>query len=169
MNGKSLVKTVNKLLMSMKNKTLLFILAVSIIASFAKAQDKIVIQDTVYYHLDTAAIPIKDRMFAFDEEAGTVSYVVLCKCYPWETDLRFFYTKTKNTKTISKEAFRKIKTISITQLIEIGVKYAKDRIDRHVFFFIEPNGKNMKVTKVYLSDPRKPQGSTITVETVHPN
>ncbi|MBB6502811.1 hypothetical protein [Pedobacter cryoconitis] len=134
-----------------------------------KAQSEKVKKDTVYYHLDTTAIPIKDRMFAIDEEAGTVSYVLLCKCYPWETDLRFFYTKGKNTKSISKEEFSKIKTISITQLIEIAVKYAKDRIDRHTFFFILPNGKNMKVTKAYLSDPRKPRAPTITVETVNPN
>lgn len=154
------------------NYILIFLLSIILTtAQKVKAQNKKEIQDTIYYKLDTSAVPLKDRMFNIEIEDKYKGYILKCKCYPWETDLVFFSRRDRSneTKNISLESFNKIKTISIPQLIEIAVKYAKDRLDKHKFFFIEPNGKAMKVTRVYLSDPRKPQGPSIDTEYIHPN
>ncbi|MBB6498484.1 hypothetical protein [Pedobacter cryoconitis] len=139
--------------------------------SKVKAQDKKIIQDTVYYHLDTAAIPIKDRVFQFDIEGSCKEYILACKCYPGGSDLVFisWINRPNWTKNISLDSFNKIKTISITELINIAVQYAKDKIDRHKLFFIEPNDKNMKVTAVYLAEPLKSRAPSICSQIVRSN
>lgn len=130
-----------------------------IISQKVKAQSKQETLDTVYYKLDTSAVPLKDRMFKIEIEGKHKGYILKCKCYPWETDLVFFsrIDRTYETKAISLASFNKINTISITKLIEIAVKYGQEKIERHKFFFIEPNGQTMKVTRVYLLKPEKPQ------------
>lgn len=125
----------------------------------ANAQQNKIKQDTVYYKLDTSSVPIKDRMFSMDQEASFKEYILLCKCDPWGNDLVFYSNidRPNETKTISKETFNQIKTISITRLIEIWTQYGKDRINKYKMFFIIPDAKRYKMTNVYLFGPRKPQ------------
>ncbi|AMP98708.1 hypothetical protein AY601_1797 [Pedobacter cryoconitis] len=123
------------------------------------AQNKKEKLDTVYYKLDTSNVPIQDRMFKIETDVKYKGYILQCKCYPWNTDVVFFSRRDRSgdVKNISIESFSKINTISITQLIDIVAQYGKEKIDRHKFFFIEPDGKTMKVTRAYLSEPKKPQ------------
>ena len=124
-----------------------------------EAQNKKEKLDTIYYKLDTSNVPIHDRMFKIETDVKYKGYILQCKCYTWNTDVVFFSRRDRSgeVKNISTGSFSKINTISITQLIDIVVQYGKEKIDRHKFFFIEPDGQTMKVTRVYLSDPKKPQ------------
>ncbi|KIO74471.1 hypothetical protein TH53_26225 [Pedobacter lusitanus] len=135
------------------------IIGILILFCFQRAsaqQDKIK-YDSVYYKLDTTSVAIKDRMFSFDQEAHFKEYILLCKCYPQNKDVLFYSNTTRpnDTKSISLEEFNQIKTVSITQLIEMAVNFSKHRIDKQRFFFIFPDGKNMKMTRVTLAEPLK--------------
>ncbi|QNK64824.1 hypothetical protein H7F33_10230 [Pedobacter sp. PAMC26386] len=125
-------------------------------------------QDTVFYFLDTVATPAKDRIIRIERETPYLGYIILCKCYPLNADPVFYTRIDSYKKVISKEEFAKIKTISLTRLIEIAVKYANDKIYSHKFFFIEPDGNNMKVTKVTLEGPRKPDAILYNTKKIKP-
>lgn len=141
--------------------------------NFADAQNKKIKQDTVYYFIDTTSVPIKDKMIREEIEEPFKLFVLLCRCYPGGTNPAFssFMTKTDNAKYISIKDFHRLKTISLAELINITVEYAKDGINKHSFFFIEPKRDEMKITKVYLIAPRKPQesldGNGVEIRPVH--
>ncbi|MBB6270796.1 hypothetical protein HDF26_001223 [Pedobacter cryoconitis] len=122
----------------------------------AEAQSKRVEQDTIFYFLDTVAIPANHRVIDIERESQYVGYILRCKCYPLNADPVFYTRVDSYKKIISKEEFNKIKTVSLKKLIEIAVKYAKEKVYSYKFFFIEPAGKDMKVIKVNLEGPRKP-------------
>lgn len=112
-------------------------------------------KDTVYYLLDTAAIPVKERMFVIEREGNAMVYILKCGCYPSATGIPFFYNiYRKKEEKINLEKFKKIKTVSLIQLIQIGVKcLAPSEEERYEFVFIEPDGKNMKLIGMTLGPP----------------
>ncbi len=125
-----------------------------------KAQNEEIKRDTIYYLLDTAAIPAKDRIFTFEREGPFMLYVLQCRCYPFSKDISFFYSieRQKINKKISIEEFSKIKTVPITQLIDVALK-CLPRADwtRYKFVFIEPEGENMRLIDMALATPYNPR------------
>ncbi|GGE60558.1 hypothetical protein EV200_103638 [Pedobacter psychrotolerans] len=113
--------------------------------------------DTVYYLLDTANVPVKDRMFKIEREESAMMYLLQCKCYPYATNIPFYFDIYKK-KTISRKEFKKIKIVSIIQLIVIALKCLPpaSRTD-YKFIFIEPEGRNMKLTDMVLGAPYNPR------------
>lgn len=113
-------------------------------------------KDTVYFLVDTLAVPAKDRMFEITDEGKFKTFGLLCKCYQFGMDAYFYHDLTSGKKFIDREEFEKIKTVSINELITITAQFAKDKIDKTAFYFIEPDGQKMRVTRVYLMENRKP-------------
>ncbi|WP_316747140.1 hypothetical protein [Pedobacter gandavensis] len=118
----------------------------------------------IYYFLDTAAVPIKDRIFEIDNNGSTIYYNILCMCYPWQTNIRFFSTRVSKTRPLALDEFNKIKTASILDLINIGIQFGKELIVKYNFFIIEPVGKEMRITEVTLAYPRKPKTHSTIIE-----
>ncbi|MCZ4244563.1 hypothetical protein [Pedobacter punctiformis] len=123
------------------------------------AQIKKIKRDTVYYLLDTASVSVKDRMFKIEREESAMMYLLQCKCYPYATNIPFYFDIYKNKKEIiSRKEFKKIKTVSIVELIVIALKCLPpaNRTD-YKFIFIEPDGKNMRLTDMVLGAPYNPR------------
>ena len=68
----------------------LFILAITFLLLFnlqkVNAQVK---RDTIYYLLDTAKVPVKDRMFHFTAEGPAMGYTLACQCFPYGYSIFF--------------------------------------------------------------------------------
>lgn len=148
-----------------------FVFFAFFITQTAKSQPANKNKDTVYYLLDTASVPLNDRMFEIGEEAGNIYYILKCRCYPWNMNPIFFSVPAKKNDThhISDEDFRRLKKISLVQLTDIAFNYGKDKIDKTDFYFIEPSEDKFKIMKTYLLKSRKPRGGTITMETIKPS
>jgi hypothetical protein len=125
--------------------------------------------DTIYYLLDTAKVPIKDRMFRIEREGPAMCYILECKCYPYATGISFLFDiASKKEKIISLQEFRRIKTVSITQLIDLALKcLPPGHRGLYKFIFAEPTGKNIRLKDMVLGTPYEPR-KTITVETIGP-
>ncbi len=48
-------------------------------------------RDSIYYLLDTANVPVKDRMFHIESEGPFMFYSLECKCFPYEYRIGFYY------------------------------------------------------------------------------
>lgn len=125
----------------------------------ATAQNKKEKIDTIYYLLDTASIPVKNRLFRFENESHYALYTLQCRCYPHGKDIPFFYDRDRpNTKKINMADFRKIRTVSITELIDTVVNGLPSAgWNKYIFVFIEPDGANMKLTYMGLARPFNPR------------
>lgn len=111
-------------------------------------------KDTVYYLLDTAAVPIKDRMFKMDNEGPFRIYVLGCRCYPSSTNIGFYFNiYGKRERIINQQEFRRLKTSSITALIDFAIKSLDPKAANYEFIFIEPNGEDLKLIGVSLAPP----------------
>ncbi|MBB6498485.1 hypothetical protein [Pedobacter cryoconitis] len=132
----------------MKNKTLLLILAISMIAGFAKAQEK----KQIYFIVDTINIEPNNRIVEVGKEGRWTSYVFYCKCLaPHDRYLTFSYKHTESKATIIKGK-PKLNYISWKDLREIVVKSKDSFNDQYDFFITEtlPNNK-FKTDKVTMS------------------
>ncbi|TCO17538.1 hypothetical protein EV200_1161 [Pedobacter psychrotolerans] len=79
-----------------------------------KAQNEKIKRDTIYYLLDTAAIPAKDRIFTFEREGPFKLYVLQCRCYPFFKDISFFIVRS-DIKT-KKLALKNLARLKLFQL-----------------------------------------------------
>lgn len=148
----------------------IFILTIIVLLLFnlqkANAQLKI---DTIYYLLDTAKVPIKDRMFRIEIENPFMFYTLECKCFPYGYGIGFYYPiVNKKAKKISLQEFTKLKIVSITQLIDLALKcLAPENRSKYQFIIAEPEANNMKLTEVKVWIPIKPRNNS-TVTTIEP-
>ncbi len=124
-------------------------------------------RDTIYYLLDTAKVPIKDRMFRIEREGPAMCYILECRCFPYSRGITFLFDiANKKEKKISFQEFKKLKTVSVTQLIDLAIKcLPPENRNLYKFIFAEPEENYIKLTDMMLYtyyDPRK----TITVEII---
>jgi hypothetical protein len=113
-------------------------------------------KDTVYYLLDTAALPIKDRMFQIENEGPARMYLLKCKCYPSSTSIPFYFDiSRKRERIINKQEFRQLKTSSLTELIDFAIRSLDPKAATYQFIFIEPVGEVMKLIDISLAPPYK--------------
>jgi hypothetical protein len=151
----------------MKYSFLLAIIAL-LVFNFQKVNAQVK-TDTIYYLLDTANVPVKDRMFRIEREGPAMCYVLECRCFPYSRGITFLYDiANKKEKKISLNEFREFKTVSITQLIDLAIKcLAAEKRSLYKFIFAEPDGKNIRLTDMTLwtyYDPR----TTNKVGTIEP-
>ncbi|WP_025145976.1 hypothetical protein [Pedobacter jeongneungensis] len=124
----------------------------------AKAQTQKIKKDTVYYLLDTLSVPAKDRMFKVEREGPAMVYQLQCKCYPYSTSITFYYDiNRKKEKIIKISEAKKIKTVSITELISLAVKsLLKEEANEYKFVFLEPSGNDINLINMVLAPPYNP-------------
>lgn len=70
--------------------SLIFITIVLLLFNFQKVNAQVKI-DTIYYLLDTAKIPVKDRMFRIEREGPAMCYILECKCFPHSRGITFLF------------------------------------------------------------------------------
>ncbi|WP_316823056.1 hypothetical protein [Pedobacter gandavensis] len=126
-----------------------------LIVQICKGQNNAKEKDSVYYYLDTAAVPIKDRMIFKDSLDFTTIYSLRCKCNLWGSNIDFERPKSIKSKPISPTELKKINTVSISDLISIVLSKMKDTSQRTSYFIIEPNGKDIEISKVFVMPPRR--------------
>ncbi len=113
-------------------------------------------RDTVYYLVDTTAVPVNDRMFDIGVEGNFHYYKLMCKCYPWQLNPAFTYVVKRKGISMSKHEIEKTQFITLQKLIDIAVQYGISRVEKTVFYFIEPGDNAFIKHQVYLLEPRKP-------------
>lgn len=143
----------------MKNMITCLIVVVFFALPRVSAQNSQLKKDTIYFLFDTAAVPVKDRIFKIEPERPSMVYHIMCSCYPYATSIGFYYNLSSRRETkIKMKAARKIKTVSIIELIEIAMKCQDLNVrKKYEFIFLEPDGREMRLTKMFLGRPYKPQ------------
>lgn len=114
-------------------------------------------RDTVYYLVDTTAVPVKDRMFDIGLEGYIHYYRLMCQCYPWQLNPVFSYVVKRKGTNMSKQEVEKTQFITLQKLIDIAVQYGISKVEKKVFYFIEPSNNAFIKHEVYLMPPRKPE------------
>lgn len=146
----------------------LFIFGIFVLLLFNRQEVNAQIKrDTIYYLLDTAKVPKKDRMFRIDREGPAMFYSLECKCFPYEYGIGFYYQiKDKKAKSIGLQEFRQLKTVSIVELIDLALKYLPPaNRSKYKFIFAEPEGNHIRLIDMKVWIPTKPR-KTITVTTI---
>jgi hypothetical protein len=137
--------------------------------SFNVCAQKAPKQDSVYYFVDTLHTSPKDRMWEIDVEGPFKYYSVKCPCLEYNQQPTFLYNyiKSPEGKVISKDELRRLKFISLPNLITLvkSVDY-KGFKNKYAIFFIEPLGKGFSCKRVFFAPPRKPQ-INIDYEIIH--
>jgi hypothetical protein len=118
--------------------------------------------DTIYYLLDTAQVPVKDRMFRIEIENPFMFYTLECKCFPYGYGIGFYYPiANKKEYKISVQEFRQFKTASVTQLIDFAIKsLLPENKSKYQFIIAEPEGNKIKLTDMKVWIPMKPRKTT---------
>jgi hypothetical protein len=113
--------------------------------------------DTVYYFIDTAGTPLKDRMWEVGIESNIKYFTSRCPCLKNNQGITFFYRLKNSGKKIDKNAFNNINTIDLASLLSFGKK-ATDltATTLYVYFFIEKNSdKEFVIHEAKIYRPRE--------------
>ncbi|MES2064977.1 MAG: hypothetical protein V4456_23875 [Bacteroidota bacterium] len=124
-----------------------FIIITNLSNSFAQTISK---KDTIYYFIDTAKIPVLDRMIRVDIANPHKFYTINCPCLSSGSN-PVFRTNINNTTPVNKSKVAKIKFISLAKLIELVRKndtpYFNDAV---TIFFIEAREKIFIQERVFF-------------------
>src|ERR1700748_3233165 len=114
-------------------------------------------KDTLYYLVDTAKTPIKDRLMKIEIEGPWNCFVIECACLKYNQRPVFIYElKNQNSTRVGIKAFKRIKFITLSKLIELAKDGEGDNFNnKHVAYFVEPDGKKYVMRKVRLLKPIK--------------
>jgi hypothetical protein len=139
-------------------KKTIFILFFLSIISLQKilAQKTPLKKDTVYVLVDTGKVPVKDRMFNITKEGRFKVFTLMCNCYPWQTNPQFTYGWERPGTLLSNGDFKKVKTISISELIKITSQFGQDKMEKTIFYFVEPERGKWRMHETFLMPARNP-------------
>jgi hypothetical protein len=142
-----------------------FILLFCSFNTFAQTPKK----DTIYYLIDTTKTPVKDRMWEIGEEGPLKYYSFRCACLKYNLSPTFIYNLKNEGKFISMHDLKSINLITLAKLIDFSRENLGDSFNnKHIAYFIEPNGKEFVMHKVRLIQPRKRE-PTIDSEIIKPD
>jgi len=128
----------------------IFLLAASlIIYSLSVHAQKI---DSVYYLLDTAKTPIRDRMWEIGIEVPFKYYTVLCPCLKYNNQLTFAHKIGETGKMYKNINLMRLTTLP--DLISKAKKHVDNGFNGYTFFLIEHSGKSYVVYKVGIVPPK---------------
>jgi hypothetical protein len=145
-------------------RKLIFFIISSVLSGICFAQTKAK-KDTLYYLIDTAKTPTRDRVFSINyvKVAEVVQYYLNCPCVwsdQWPTFL-YVLRKSLDDRTFIKPTYieeKNLKNISFIPLKDLIEKACENDYyvfnDKYVLFFIEhlPDGRYM-VRKVKFTSP----------------
>lgn len=139
-------------------KNLLIILILSSATLHASAQKAVSNIDTVYYLLDTAKTPLKDRMWDIGVESRYKYYTIQCPCLKFNNSPTFVYNLKEGGTKISGDQIARFAFVSLPSLIE-RAKVTTDltATTLYIFYIVEKNRENEYIShKMSLLTPRKP-------------
>jgi hypothetical protein len=115
--------------------------------------------DSIYYFVDTAKIPIKERMMDIGIESTYQYFTIMCPCLKYNTNPTFIYKIKDSGQTIDKAAFDKLNTVTLIKLINLAKQTADlTATTLYIYFFIEKNNDDKYIIhKTKLVTPRKPE------------
>lgn len=151
-------------------KRLLFTGMIVIVLVFnLKAQVKTPVRDTIYYFLDTAKIPVNDRIWDIGEEGPFKYYTFQCECLKYNSAPTFIYNLDKQGELINSAEMKKKHFISTVNLLKLIKENDGESFNhKHIAYFIEPFKKRYIKHIVRLIAPRKREPS-IDYEIIKPN
>jgi hypothetical protein len=116
-------------------------------------------KDTLYYLLDTAKTPVKDRMWEIHEEYPSLKLLTItCPCLAYGRNPVFVYsTNTEQGKVINNKKVSVIKFVSLTKLIEYVKNYTGGNFETKKIVFIEKRKSNYMMQPVRIIKPSKDQ------------
>lgn len=120
---------------------------------FAQSKPK---ADSVFYLLDTAKTPGKDRMWDIQDEAYYKIYRLLCPCLKYGTNPVFIRRNDYEGALLNKN-IDNVRLITLPDLITRAKEVTDGKIGSYIFFFIEPVKDQFILYKVALTSPVKSQ------------
>jgi hypothetical protein len=129
---------------------LLFILSLFVFKVNAQIKPKI---DTIYYLLDTAKIPVNDKVWKVSKDSDYQYYTILCPCVQFNGSPTFINVKEQRVQTLSKAQLERIQLTSLPVLIVKAKQFLDSNKKENVFFIIEPAGKRYLVHQMILFNP----------------
>jgi glycine cleavage system H lipoate-binding protein len=150
-------------LIAAKN-TIFILLCICSLQIFAQKKQKYK-PDTVYYLADTAWVPKNDRMMTIGTEVyshpgklDTIeSFRINCACLPYTYYPTFTQHLNKSRKKLSPLGIKKIKFISLSDLLELVLKdYKHDFNDKHIVIIVEAVKNKYFAGEVFLTEYQDP-------------
>ncbi|WP_448703008.1 hypothetical protein ACFGVR_11710 [Mucilaginibacter sp. AW1-3] len=131
---------------------LVFVMGIAFSKTYAQSKAK---YDTLYYFLDIAHTPVKDRMITTDFEQTRKYYTINCPCLK-SGEMPTFRCDTTRRINISGEIYKKTNFISLPALISLSKKYTFDElVNKYVIYFVEAFKNGYVKTEVFLQEYRK--------------
>lgn len=136
-------------------RIILALFSLLFIYEVGKAQS--VKKDTLYYLLDTLAVPVKDRLFSYEAENANIKWVTInCACL--ESGVKpQFRINTRNQKIVDIRWLQRHETVSLSYLLNyLRTKDDARLISNFDLFFIEPNdAHSFKINKVVFAGGKR--------------
>lgn len=121
---------------------------------------KVTKRDTVYFLVDIAKIPPNDNIISTLIEGPAKWFVFNCECLKYNGTPSFYSIISKRI-IIDKKEFKKLKLISITQLMKIVKANDNYNIDdKCATWFIEPKGRKYILQRAFYEPTREPTYDT---------
>lgn len=136
---------------------LLTILLLSINSLKAQSNNIATKKDTLFYLVDTAKTPVRDRLMRIEIEGPWNCFAIECTCLKYNQRPVFVYKlENPGSEPVNINLFRKINFISLTKLIELAKEGGGDIFnEKHIAYFIEKKGHKFIKTKVTLVKPMR--------------
>ncbi len=125
-------------------------IVVIILLSFSLGKAQSVKRDTLYYLLDTLAVPAKDRLFKYESENANIKWITInCPCLDHNIKPGFRMNISKQ-KIVDRKWLQTNQTIGLSSLLNYLKTHASQKLSNSFdLFFVEPNGrKSFKINKV---------------------
>lgn len=135
----------------------------------ASAQKAVSNIDTVYYLLDTASTPSRDRMWDIGVESSYKFFTIKCPCLKYNSEPTFIYNLKEPGQKISNNSVSKFNTVGLSSLIAFAKKTTDLTAQTlYIFYLIEKNNTNeYTIHKMRLLAPRK-RAASIDYENIPP-
>ncbi len=106
---------------------------------------------SIYYLLDTAKTPVKDRMWLIHPEGVYAFYYINCPCIEENQRLYLYSKKPTIHFRISKQKFKNIKTVALYDLIlHLKARYLSPQKLPTYIYIVQPMDGDFEATKVRL-------------------
>lgn len=123
-----------------------------------RAQKVVNNMDSVYYYVDAASTPVKDRMWEVGTESKVKYFAIKCPCLKDNAWPNFIYRLSDQGEKIDKNQFGKINMRDLPTLIRLAKEDNNlTATTLHIYFFIEKSNDNEYIvhkTKLYIPPSR---------------